>query len=93
MPLLTLNRVGLGLVEVTIPASSPAVNKSIRTLELPPTVNIALIVRGDNNITPQGDTVIESEDRLFALTTENGEQVLRERILTEDSVPTTDTIA
>jgi trk system potassium uptake protein TrkA len=91
VPLITLSRVGLGLVEVTIPASSPAVNKSIRALELPATVNIALIVRGDANITPEGDTVIQSEDRLFALTTENGDQVLRERILAEDTVATTDT--
>src|SRR5579864_3263458 len=60
VPLLTLSRVGLGLVEVTIPSHSPAVGKSVRALELPPSVNLALIVRGDSNITPSGDTVIES---------------------------------
>ncbi len=87
VPLLTLSRVGLGLVEVTIPADSPAVGKAIRTLELPSSVNVALIVRGDSNITPEGDTIIQSEDRMFALTTENGEHVLRERVLTGDSEP------
>ncbi|HZC08024.1 MAG TPA: TrkA family potassium uptake protein [Ktedonobacterales bacterium] len=88
VPLITLSRVGLGLVEVTIPADSPAMGKSIRSLDLPSSVNVALIVRGDTNITPEGDTIIESEDRLFALTTQDGEQVLRDRVLTEDNTPT-----
>ncbi|HEX8997211.1 MAG TPA: TrkA family potassium uptake protein [Ktedonobacterales bacterium] len=87
VPLITLSRVGLGLVEVTIPADSPAVGKTIRTLELPPSVNVALIVRGDTNITPDGATTIQSEDRIFALTTEDGEHALRERVLGADSEP------
>jgi trk system potassium uptake protein TrkA len=85
VPLITLSRVGLGLVEVTIPADSPAVNKTIRALELPSSVNLALIVRGDTNITPRGDTLILSEDRIFALTTEDGEHALRERVLAGDT--------
>ena len=85
VPLITLSRVGLGLVEVTIASDSPAVGKSVRALDLPSSVNLALIVRGDHNITPQGDTVIESEDRLFALTTEDGEHALRERVLSGDT--------
>jgi len=86
VPLITLSRVGLGLVEVTIPADSPAVGKMVRALELPASVNLALIVRGEkNNITPQGDTIIQAEDRLFALTTEDGEHVLRDRVLRTDT--------
>ena len=85
VPLITLSRVGLGLVEVTIPADSPAVGKTVRALELPSSVNVALIVRGDTNITPEGDTVIQSEDRMFALTTEDGEHALRDRVLLADS--------
>lgn len=85
VPLITLSRVGLGLVEVTIPADSPAVGKTVRALELPSSVNVALIVRGETNITPEGDTVIESEDRMFALTTADGEHALRDRVLLADS--------
>lgn len=85
VPLITLSRVGLGLVEVTIPGDSPAVGKSVRALELPPSVNLALIVRGEKNVTPQGDTIIQAEDRMFALTTEDGEHVLRDRVLRTDS--------
>ena len=85
VPLITLSRVGLGLVEVTIPSDSPAVGKTVRALELPSSVNVALIVRGETNITPEGDTVIQSEDRMFALTTEDGEHALRDRVLLADS--------
>ncbi|MDE3229022.1 MAG: TrkA family potassium uptake protein [Chloroflexota bacterium] len=85
VPLITLNRVGLGLVEVTIPADSPAVGKTIQALDLPRSVNVALIVRGDENITPRGDTVIQFEDRIFALTSEDGEQVLNDRVLRTDN--------
>jgi trk system potassium uptake protein TrkA len=84
VPLITLSRVGLGLVEVTIPADSPAVGKTVQLLDLPRSVNIALIVRGEQNITPRGDTVIQSEDHLFALTTEDGEQVLHDRVFQAD---------
>lgn len=87
VPLITLSRVGLGLVEVTIPSDSPAVGKAIRELELPSSVNVALIVRGDTNITPDGETVIQSEDRLFALTTHDGEHALRDKVLIEDNTP------
>jgi trk/ktr system potassium uptake protein len=83
VPLLTLSRIGLGLVEVTIPPDSPAAGRDIRTLDLPSSVNVALVVRGDRNITPRGDTVIQSDDHIFALTTEDGERILRERILRE----------
>ncbi len=84
VPLITLSKVGLGLVEVTIPADSPAVGQAVRDLDLPPSVNLALIVRGDTNITPQGETIIESEDRMFALTTEDGEHALRDLLLQAD---------
>ena len=83
VPLLTLSRIGLGLVEITIPPDSPAVNRDIKTLDLPSSVNIALIVRGEQNITPRGDRVILGDDHIFALTTEDGERILRERILRE----------
>ena len=84
VPLITLSRVGLGLVEVTIPADSPVVGKSVRALNLPRSVNIALIVRGEKSMPSTGDTVILGEDHLFALTTEDGEQVLHDTIFQAD---------
>ena len=85
VPLMTLTQAGLGLVELTVPPTSPAAGKTVRSLTLPTSVNLALIVRGDANLTPTGDTVILPEDHLFALVTTEGEQTLRERLLNEAS--------
>jgi trk system potassium uptake protein TrkA len=83
VPLMTLTRAGLGLVELTVPPASPAAGKTVRSLTLPTSINLALIVRGDANLTPTGDTVILPEDHIFALVTTDGEQILRERLLNE----------
>jgi trk system potassium uptake protein TrkA len=83
VPLMTLTRAGLGLVELTVPPESRAAGQTIRALNLPQSVNIALVVRGDQNITPSGETEIEPEDRIFALVTAEGERALREIVLNE----------
>ncbi len=81
VPLMTLTRAGLGLVEVTVPPDSPAAGRQLRALALPSSVNVALVLRDDANITPTGDTIIQAEDRLFALVTAEGESVLQDTIL------------
>ncbi len=81
VPLMTLTRAGLSLVEVTVPPDSPAAGRPLRTLELPSSVNVALVVRDETNITPTGETVIAAEDRLFALVTADGEAILQGTIL------------
>jgi trk system potassium uptake protein TrkA len=86
VPLMTLTKAGLGLVELTVPPTSPAAGKTVRSMTLPNSVNLALIVRGDSNITPTGDTVILPEDHIFALVTAEGELALRERLLNEGGV-------
>ena len=84
VPLITLTKAGLGLFEVTAPPDSPAAGQTLRALGLPSSVNIVLIMRSGENITPSGDTVIEPEDRVFALTTTEGEAALRQIILSEE---------
>jgi trk system potassium uptake protein TrkA len=88
VPLMTLTRAGLGLVELMVPPDSPVRGRAVKSLNLPQSVNIALIVHGDENITPSGDTIIRPEDRIFALATQEGERVLREMILNETMTPT-----
>ena len=83
VPLLTLTQAGLQLVEVTVPDDSPAANQTLRSLNLPHSVNVALIVRDDGNLTPGGDTVIQPDDRVFALVTGDGEAALKNALLAE----------
>jgi trk system potassium uptake protein TrkA len=83
VPLVSLTRAGLALVELTVPSRSPAAGRTIRELELPNSANIVLIERGAETLTPSGDSELQEEDHLFALVTADGERSLRERILTE----------
>lgn len=83
VPLMTLTRAGLGLVELTVPEDSAAVGQTIRELQIPRSVNVVLIVRNEQNITPDGDTRFEPDDRVFALVSEGGEALLRQLILNE----------
>jgi trk system potassium uptake protein TrkA len=83
VPLMTLTKAGLQFVEVTVPDDSPAADKTLQSLQLPHTVNLALVVRGDETITPTGETVIQPDDRVFALVTDDGEAALRAALLPE----------
>lgn len=83
VPLITLSRAGLRLVELTVPSNSPAAGRAVRSLALPAEANIALIMRGDAKVTPSGETVLQPEDRIFALVTSEGEQSLRHSVLSE----------
>lgn len=83
VPLMTLTRAGLRLVELTVPEDSEAAGKTIRELQIPRTVNIVLIVREEQNITPDGETMIQPDDHVFALVTADGEALLRRLILNE----------
>jgi trk system potassium uptake protein TrkA len=84
VPLIELTRAGLGLVEVTVPPDSPAAGLTLRELNLPSECNIALIIRGDENITPSGDTEILPEDKIYALVKAEGGSALRRTILSEE---------
>src|SRR5262245_20863118 len=44
VPLMTLTRAGMRLVEVTVPPDSPAAGKTLAELRLPSSVNVALII-------------------------------------------------
>ncbi len=55
------------LVEVPVPAASPAVGQTLVAIKLPPGALIVLIRRGDETFVPRGDTQIAGEDTLLVL--------------------------
>jgi trk system potassium uptake protein TrkA len=83
VPLLTLTRAGLSLVELTVPPDSSAAGQTVQSLQLPATANLVLVIRGDENLTPAGDFQLQAEDRIFALVTQEGERALEQTILGE----------
>jgi cell volume regulation protein A len=69
------------LVEVPVPAGSPAVGKAIVELRLPEAALVVLISRDDKFIVPRGGTTLRDGDRLLVLADEESLAEVR-RILT-----------
>lgn len=79
--LLTLRGVGVSFVELEIPADSPALGRSLRSLGIPDDCILALVIhQGKQAIIPYGDTMLEAGDQVIAVSSEASEETLR-RIL------------
>jgi trk system potassium uptake protein TrkA len=78
--LMTLRSAGLGLIEIRVPADSPIVGKSLSTINLPRSGNIALIIRNKEYVVPTAETKVFAKDEVFALVNHEGEQALRDAL-------------
>jgi trk system potassium uptake protein TrkA len=73
----------LEVIEVKIPADSPAVGKCVSDVGLPPGSVISLIIRDDDEAqVPAPDTILQADDRLIAVTRPDLEEPLREALVT-----------
>lgn len=75
--LMTLKRAGLEIVELTLPPISPVVGKKLSQVNLPRRCNLALIIRDQEPIFPSGETVLQANDDVYALVTDEAEEELR----------------
>ncbi|GAC1381629.1 MAG: NAD-binding protein [Ktedonobacteraceae bacterium] len=75
--LMTLKRAGLEILEMRVPPDSPIVGKTLDTISLPRSGNIALIIRGAEYIFPTAETKILAHDEVYALVNREGEDALR----------------
>lgn len=75
--LMTLRRAGLEIIEIRVPADSPISGKTLSTINLPRSGNIALIIRDNEHIVPNADTQILANDEVYALVSREGEEALR----------------
>ena len=76
--LLSLRGYGLEIVEVRIPATSPAVGKTLRDILLPPDSLLSLVISSTGGAhVPSGDTVIQAYDWVLAVTKSEQEDALR----------------
>ncbi len=74
--MLTLLKVGRGndsIVQVYVHKNSSSVGKAIRNLDIPDHALVIALIRGDESIIARGDTVIEAEDNVLALVSEEEE--------------------
>jgi trk system potassium uptake protein TrkA len=76
--LLDIREKGLEIVEVKIPPDSPTVGRTVKQLSLPKESVLALIIRKEGKYrVPISNVMIESEDRIIALTPAESEEELR----------------
>jgi|YNPNPStandDraft_1061719.scaffolds.fasta_scaffold12094_5 trk system potassium uptake protein TrkA len=76
MTLLKLRRGRYSLIEEKIPPGARGSGRAIRDLNLPEQCIIATIIRQGKVILPRGDTVLQPEDEVLAITDESGARYL-----------------
>jgi trk system potassium uptake protein TrkA len=81
--LLTLERGGISIVEMTIPPDSPTAGRPLYELRLPTDTVIVAIIRERHVVIPQPETVIAKGDEVLALTNPEAEPALRTAVLGE----------
>jgi len=79
--LLQLKGAKARLVEVTLAERSPAVNRTVRELELPRDSTVVAVVRGDRIVMPRGDTGLQAADEVLVLVTPDAESEVKARLV------------
>jgi trk system potassium uptake protein TrkA len=83
--LLPLERGGISIVELRIPADSPSAGRPLYEMRLPPDATIVAIIREGHVVIPQPETVITDGDEVLALTVPDAEAALRSAVLGEEA--------
>jgi trk system potassium uptake protein TrkA len=74
--LMSFKRGKLTIVRVDLPADSPAIDKKVKDVALPPDSVLVSILRGEEVIIPKGNTVLRPGDDIIAITTVGNEPQL-----------------
>jgi Trk K+ transport system NAD-binding subunit len=75
IPLLTVQN--LIIVQAEIDNSSPAANRKVRDLKLPPDTILIVSIRQEEAVSLKGDTTILPDNRIIAITLREKEEDLR----------------
>jgi trk system potassium uptake protein TrkA len=81
--LLNLEQGKVALLEVTLDEGSPAANKTVGELRLPPDCTIVAIVRERHVVTPSDETPLQVGDEVMALAAPEAEEDLRRALTGE----------
>lgn len=81
LPVGALGRGDFEVVEVKLSARSPVANCAVRSLSLPEQTNIVWLLRGDQGLGVDGDTVLLPEDVVVALVPRSQAESLRRSLL------------
>jgi trk system potassium uptake protein TrkA len=84
--LLPLERGGISIVEMTVPADSPNAGRPLYELRLPPDAAVVAIIRDRHVVIPQPETVITDGDEVLALSVPDAEAELRAAVVGEEAM-------
>lgn len=78
--LMTVRHGQVAIVEATVEEGAPVVGKTLADLTFPPNVVISAIIREDALILPKGDTILQPDDEVIALSNKASEEGLRQML-------------
>lgn len=81
MNLLSIKKGKLSIVRLDLPENSPAINKKIKDIKLPPDTVLVSILREEGVIVPKGDTQLFLGDEVIAITNIDNEKDLVKSLL------------
>ncbi len=79
--LMSFKRGKLAIVRVDLPEESPVINKELQKVVLPENSVLVSIIRGNDVIVPKGNTILQAQDDIIALTKIENEQQLLNALL------------
>ena len=79
--LLTFEGGRAGLVEVTLAAGSPAIDREIVDLAFPRDSTVVAVLRRDHVVVPRGDTTLHEGDEVLVLVTPDSEDAVRDLLI------------
>jgi len=77
IPLGALKNGNIEIVAISVSEKSPVLSRTIRDLPLPGNALIISVVRNDNALLPQADTIFEADDTVIAMVVADEEPQLR----------------
>jgi trk system potassium uptake protein TrkA len=76
--LMTLKHAQVAIVEATVEEGAPVAGRTLADLTFPPNVVISAVMRDGSLILPKGDTVLQPDDEVIALSNKESEEPLRQ---------------
>lgn len=77
LPIGALAKGNIEVIEVELGPRSPVIHKRVRDLTLPPQTNFVYILRDDQGVPVDGDTMLQQDDMLVALVPQEHAETLR----------------
>ncbi|HUZ77691.1 MAG TPA: TrkA family potassium uptake protein [Chloroflexota bacterium] len=79
--LFSLKEAGVEIVEVEIPEHSPVAGKPLGDAGLQPDMHVSVILRNGEAISPSAETLLEPEDKVYALISEQKKDEFRKLLI------------